>query len=251
MTTMSDEELKQLAADTLRSIGELREGQRETDRLFKEVGRRMEELAEQSARETAALRESQAETDRQLRESRAETDRQLRETDQWLKESRAETDRQLRETDRRLTELGRQLGGLGDKFGSFTEGMAFPSMKKLLEERFGADHVTLRSIARLNGRSHEVDVLAYANGDRGAVYVVEVKSHLREEGLEQILRLLRDFSQFYPEHRGKRLYGILAAVDVPGDLRDKVLREGIYLAQISGDTFALQVPASFAPRSFQ
>jgi hypothetical protein len=212
---MTDEELKELAADTLRGIAELRGG-------------------------ISELRESQRETDRVLRAGQRETE--------LLRESQRETDRQLRE-------LGRQLGGLGDKFGSFTEGMAFPSMKKLLQERFGANHVTLRSSARLNGRSHEVDVLAYGSGngggDGGAVYVVEVKSHLREDGLEQILRLLRDFPQFYPEHRGKRLYGILAAVDVPGDLRAKVLREGIYLAQISGDTFSLAVPESFSPRSFQ
>ena len=41
--------------------------------------------------------------------------------------SQAETDRQMKESkttvDIQLKELGRQIGGLGNKFGAFTEGM--------------------------------------------------------------------------------------------------------------------------------
>ncbi|MCM8750714.1 hypothetical protein NET02_16375, partial [Thermomicrobiaceae bacterium CFH 74404] len=43
---------------------------------------------------------------------------------------------QSRETDRQLRELKRQIGGLGDKFGYFAEGMALPTMEKLLRRRF-------------------------------------------------------------------------------------------------------------------
>ena len=32
-------------------------------------------------------------------------------------------------TDKQLKELGVQIGGLGKKFGSFTEGMAYPSLQ--------------------------------------------------------------------------------------------------------------------------
>ena len=39
----------------------------------------------------------------------------------------------LQETDRQIRELGKQIGGLGNKFGSFTEGLALPSMQKILQ----------------------------------------------------------------------------------------------------------------------
>ena len=45
----------------------------------------------------------------------------------------------MKDTDNQLKESGKQIGGLGDKFGSFTEGMAFPSLEKMLRERFGMD----------------------------------------------------------------------------------------------------------------
>jgi hypothetical protein len=173
----------------------------------------------------------------------AETDQLMRESDRLMRERQAETDRMLQE-------LGKQLGGLGAKFGGFTEGMAFPSMQKILRERFGMNTVSVRNIARKNGRSLEIDVLAYSNADVNEVYVVEVKSHLREDGIQQMLRILREFHDFYPVHEDKKVYGILAAVDIPEDLEKRVLAEGIYLARIHDDTFEITVPKSFQPRAY-
>lgn len=124
-------------------------------------------------------------TDQELRDlvaslavSQKETDLQIKETGNQLKE----TDRQLKETDRQLRkqmkELGIQIGGLGNKFGSFTEGMAFPSMEKILRKRFGMEMISLRAKKIKGDKILEIDVLAYANSEKNEVYVVEVKSHL-------------------------------------------------------------------------
>ena len=178
------------------------------------------------------------------------TNQELRSIIADLTVRQIETDRQLKETGRYIKEIGRQIGGLGEKFGGFTEGMAYPSMKKLLQERFGMSVVSPRVSSRQNGRTMEIDVLAYSNADINEVYVVEVKSHLREDGLEQMLRILRDFHHFFPGHEGKKVYGILAAVDVPDEVRKHVIREGIYLACIHDDNFQLVVPEGFQPRAF-
>ena len=154
------------------------------------------------------------------------------------------------ETDRILQENARQLQRLGEKFGGFTEGMAYPSMQKILFERFGMSVISARVSSRKNGRSLEIDVLAYANREVNEVYVVEVKSHLREDGLQQMLRILREFHEFYPGHEDKKVYGILAAVDAPEDLRERVLSQGIYLANIHDDTFEIRVPETFQSRAF-
>lgn len=149
-----------------------------------------------------------------------------------------------------IKELGQQIGGLGNKFGSFTEGLALPSMQKILRERFGVDTISPSVRLSREGQHLEIDVLAYANGAVNAAYVVEVKSHLREKDIEQLLNILRRFPDWFPEHRGKALYGILAAVDIPDALIPQVLAQGLYLAQIHDDLFELQVPADFQPRRF-
>ena len=172
-----------------------------------------------------------------------ETDRKFQETDQLI-------EKLSRETNQRIRELGQQIGGLGNKFGSFTEGLALPSMEKILRQRFGVDTVGPSVRVSRNGKHLEIDVLAYANGELNAAYVVEVKSHLREENIQQLLDILEHFAEWFPEHRDKKLYGILAAVHIPEALRQRVLEQGLHLARIHDDLFELQVPDNFQPQRF-
>ena len=96
----------------------------------------------------------------------------------------------------------------------------------------------------------EIDVLAYANSAINKVYVVEVKSHLREEGIEQLQQILQKFRFFFPEHQDKKLYGILAAVDMSETLKQRILQLGFYAARIKDDTFSLDVPPDFCAKAF-
>ena len=230
---MTNQELRALVAGLAPSLDQLRRFQAETAAQMRETDRHMRE------------------TDRRMQE----TDRLMQETSRELKELGRQTDRELKElgrqTDRQLKELGRQIGGLGEKFGGFTEGMALPSMTKLLRERFGMDVVAPSVRVRSGDEEMEVDVLAYSNSGAEEVYLVEVKSRLRDESLEQIWRRLRNFPRFFPMHRDKDLYGIVAAVDIPEHLRRKILAAGLYLAKIHDETFRLDVPEEFQARSFR
>jgi ElaB/YqjD/DUF883 family membrane-anchored ribosome-binding protein len=182
-----------------------------------------------------------------------ETDRKFQETDRKFQQTEAkmqDTDRLLREMSKIVKELGKQIGGLGEKFGSFTEGLALPSMEKILQQRFGMEVISPSVRVSKGGEHLEIDVLAYANGTVNAVYVVEVKSHLREEAIAQIKSLLERFRTFFPEHKDKTVYGILAAVDATDAMRERVLREGIYLARIHDNVFELDTPADFQPKAY-
>jgi hypothetical protein len=211
-----------------------------------DVWRLLAELTTRQSELTAA----QKETDLQLKEvSQAQ-----KETDRQLKELGQQTDRQLKElgkqTDRQLKELGKQIGGLGAKFGSFTEGLALPSIEKILRQRFGME-TTSPSVRVSKGGQHiEIDVLAYANGELNTAYIVEVKSHAREESIAQLKSILQRFRAFFPEHKDKQLYGILAAVDMSPDLREKTLQEGFYVAHIQDEVFELDIPENFQPQRY-
>lgn len=167
-----------------------------------------------------------------------------------LIQSQQETNRKFQETDRQIKELGKQIGGLGKKFGSFTEGLALPSMETLLRERFGMEIISPSVRASKNGQHLEIDVLAYANGDINAAYIVEVKSHVREEAIAQLKTILERFRYFFPEHQNKTLYGILAGVDLSADLREKILQAGFYVARIQDSVFELDTPTIFQPQAF-
>ncbi len=123
----------------------------------------------------------------ELTAAQKETDLQLKEVSQAQKE----TDRQLKETDRQLKELGKQIGGLGAKFGSFTEGLALPSMETILRQRFGMEIISPSVRASKGGQHLELDVFAYANGYLNTAYIVEVKSHVREDSITQLKSILQ------------------------------------------------------------
>ena len=71
---------------------------------------------------------------------------------------------------------GGEKGVLCNQFRGFTEGLALPLMTKVLPEKFGAETVAPRVKVHRGGQSLEVDVLAYSNGKKNEVFVVEVKS---------------------------------------------------------------------------
>jgi hypothetical protein len=155
------------------------------------------------------------------------------------------------ETDRQIKQVNKQLGELGNKFGSFTEGLALPSMEKVFYRDFGLDVVQPRARSRQNGRTMEIDVLAYDHpGGSKDVYIIEVKSHLTEKGIEQIKETIEEFPKYFPWGRDRTVYGVIAAVDIPDNVRNKVLKEGLYLARISDGTFTMQVPRGFKPKGF-
>ncbi|GCL55179.1 hypothetical protein NIES3806_25260 [Microcystis aeruginosa NIES-3806] len=204
----------------------------------------------------AELTAAQKETDRQLKE----TDRQLKEVSQQQKETelllkevsqqQKENAQQQKETDKQLKELGKQIGGLGAKFGSFTEGLALPSMETILRQRFGMEVISPSVRASKEGQHIEIDVLAYSNGELNTAYIVEVKSHVRQEDITQLKSILQRFRRFFPEHKDKKLYGILAAVDLSPELREKILQEGLYVARIHDQVFELDIPDNFQPQTY-
>ncbi|MCA2616221.1 MAG: DUF3782 domain-containing protein, partial [Microcystis sp. M25BS1] len=199
-----------------------------------DVWRILAELATAQAELTAAQKETELIL-KEVSQQQKENAQQLKETDLILKEvsqQQKENAQQQKKTDKQLKELGQQIGGLGAKFGSFTEGLALPSMEKILRQRFGMEVISPSVRVSKDGKHLEIDVLAYTNGELNTAYIVEVKSHAREESITQLKSILQRFRSFFPEHKDKKLYGILAAVDLSPELREKILQEGFYVARI-------------------
>jgi hypothetical protein len=248
---MTDQELKDLVAS-------LAVSQAETDRLMRVTRESIDEL-----------HRSQAETDRLMRaniEGIASLQGFQKVTDQELKDlvasrtvSRAEVDKEMedirrsqRATDRQIKEQGKQIGGIHAKFGAFTEGIVLPSMPRILKKQFNLEEDTIdyNPERRKNGRSYELDALAFSNSSQNIAIIIEVKSVLNADEIERMRTKLADFRYFYPEHVNKTLYAVVAAVQIPKGLGEAVIREGWYLARISGKTFRIDVPKDFVPKTF-
>jgi len=186
----------------------------------------------------------------------AEVARQQVELDKRRAEDLARTEAEKRLTEKSFQQVNAQLGGLGNKFGSFTEGLAFESMEKILRTTFHADTVA-RRVKSLRGReaqgfgAQEFDMIGERNGIHQEIYCVEIKSELNLKELEKSVKKFRQFFDLFPKYRDMKLYGIISAVDVRGAMAERVLHEGLYLATASDNNFKLvKPPRDFKPRAF-
>ena len=182
------------------------------------------------------------------------SDQELKDLVASLAVAQKETARQMeisrKEVDKQIKQTQKQLGELGNKWGTFTEGMAIASIKKILFEKFNISVVSERFSRRINGESIEMDAFGYENSNINTAVIVEIKSHLREEAVEQIERIMEDFPKFFPDHAEKKLYGILACVHAPDSIKNILRKKGIYLAVLHDDIFELHDFKNFTPKDF-
>ncbi|TAE25447.1 MAG: DUF3782 domain-containing protein [Candidatus Kapaibacterium sp.] len=215
---MTDQELKdlvaQLALDTQAFKAQLASSQEQADKRAEAADHSLEAFKNQ-------LAASQEAADRRA----------------------AEADRRAAEADRDTKELKQQIGGLGNKFGYFTEGLLLPSVERILMEQFGVTDFIMRWKTRQGAEWQELDGFGFVNGDKNIGFVVEVKSRLDERGIEQTLSQLRRFGTFHPSYKGMTLYGIIAAVDAPSSAtRQAVYDAGLYLVTTDDDIAEMPAP---------
>ena len=155
-----------------------------------------------------------------------------------------------KETAKQIKQTQKQLGELGNKWGTFTEGMAMASLERILFENFKIPTTSQRVKKRMNGESIEMDAFGYENSTVNTAVVVEIKSHLRDDSVEQIERIMEDFPRFFPDHADKKLYGIIACVHAPDNIKNLLRKKGIYLAVLHDDIFELHDFKNFTPKDF-
>ena len=154
------------------------------------------------------------------------------------------------DTWKQIKQVNKQLGELGNKWGTFTEGMALESIKKILLEKFKIQVTSQNYSKRMDGESIEIDVFGYENSLINTAVVVEIKSHLREDAVEQIENTMTNFPKFFPDHADKKLYGIIACVHAPENIKNILRKKGIYLAVLHDDIFKLYPFKDFTPKDF-
>lgn len=171
-------------------------------------------------------------------------------TDKELKELVASIAIAQKETAKQIKQTQKQLGELGNKWGTFAEGMAIASIQKILFDQFKIPTVSQNLTKRMNGDTIEIDAFGYENSTLNTAVVVEIKSHLKEDAIEQIEETMKNFPKFFPDHANKKLFGLIACVHAPESLRNILRKKGIYLAIMNDDTFKLYEFKNFTATDF-
>ena len=200
----------------------------------------MEHLIELT-RSIREIRDEARERQREVAAQMQQTDRQMQETDRRMQE----TDRRMQETDRRLK---RAENLFTTQWGKLMESLVEGDLVRLLQARGVSVEGTLqRSRKRRNGQHFEIDILA-TNG--AEVVAVEVKTTLRPEGVGRFVGKLSRFLEWYPEYRGRTVYGAVAYLDGGDDVTMYAERQGLFVIRATGNSASIVNAEDFEPRSF-
>ena len=269
---ITEEELKELKEETEKSfqraaelIREVAANREQSDKISDETRREIEEIRRKREAESTRC---QAEIEEIRRKREAESKRCQAEIEEIRKKSEAESAirrAEIEEIQKRASELseknektiaelsaasenhGKSIGDLGNKFGKFTESLAEPSLKWILDERFEADYQGWLLGGKSRGsKDLEVDGWATARNGTGAAFLVEVKSRFKPKHIKQVWRIVEKFRQYKTEYRHQPVYPILAVVEITDRHRELVWNSGIYLIEIADGVFEMaKPPANF------
>ena len=181
------------------------------------------------------------ETDRQLKERAAETDRKFQETKQLLEERSLETDKAIKKGSDNTDKLG-------NRQGDFVEEMVKPGVVRLFQARGLKVHRTMQNlICRDDGGQHlaEVDLLVV---DTDTAIVVECKSFLGIDDINDHLERMAKFKTYWPEYAAYKLLGAVAAMVLPDGVGRYAYRKGLFVLAQTGAIVEIRNDERFEPK---
>ncbi len=210
---------------------------KETDRQMKETDRIMREKRENSEREFEKLRQV-------MQEQSRETDRKFQETDRKFQE----TDRKFQETREIIKETSRKVGALSNRLGEFVEEMVRPGVEELFQGRGVDVHSQIGPMKASDADGGiQVDL---AVGNTTEMVLIECKSKLSEDDVNDHLERLAKFKKYFPEYADKQLMGAVAAMIIPEDVARYAYRKGLFVMAQSGDMMVILNDEKFVPGIF-
>jgi hypothetical protein len=240
----------------------------ETQKSIVEMRQTMRENSAETQKSTAETQKSIVETQKSIvemrqtmRENSAETQKSIVEMRQTMRENSAEMQKSIAEiwqhietmqsrTDKQIAQVNKQLGEMGNKWGTFTEGLSIASVEKIVKKLFKVTHFSPNAMRTVENEHIEIDALGIANGDVEVAVLVEVKSHLRKEDLQQLTKIIHKFPKMYPEYKSKKLYAVIACIYAPKNLRHELRKQGIYLVMPQDNILQVIRFEEFTPKNF-
>lgn len=177
-----------------------------------------------------------------IAQSQKETDRILKE----VSESRKETELELKALSREVKSVSTNVGRLSNRLGEFVEEAVRPSAVRLFRVRGIDVHEVHQNIsAKRNDESLEIDLLVVNNND---VIVIECKSNLSIDDVNDHLIRLEKIKRLLPDHKDKRISGAVAGMVILENVATYAIKKGLYLIGQNGEHLELRNEMGFTAK---
>jgi hypothetical protein len=180
------------------------------------------------------FRTSAEEFDRRLRESDRRIEQARLESDRRIEQAKLESDRTIAELKRTVEQTNRAVNSLTTRWGRFVEELVQPAVLRLFQEK-GIDikEIYPRARVKRQGIAMEIDILAVDDTD---VVLVECKSRLSKDDVDEFLEKLTRFKIAFPHYKNYQAYGAVAGIEIDEGIDRYAYNKGLFVIKPSGDT---------------
>jgi len=145
-----------------------------------------------------------------------------------------------------VSKVSKNVGDLTGKWGKFVEGLVAPGAVKLFNERgIEVERTSTRNRVRKGGEEMEIDVLI--ENEECAV-VIEVKSTLKVEDVNELIEKLKRFREFFPRYEDSKLIGAVAGIVIEERADRYAYRQGLFVIGQTGETVKILNDDKFKPK---
>jgi len=181
------------------------------------------------------------ETDKQFKETDKkfnETDKKFNETDKMLSEKFKETDKKIKELSALFT----------SQWGKLVESLVEGDLIKLLNKKgIQVERTIQRVKGNKDGEDFEFDIVA-VNGQQ--VVIVEVKTTLRPNDVNDFHEKLWKSKRYMPEYSDKNIYGGVAFIIAEGASDRMAEKLGFFVIRATGNSSSIVNGKGFKPKVF-
>ena len=224
-----------------------------TEQRNMEMNAEKENESERIERRILKMRAEIVAIEKETAEIRKETEAIRKEAEaKWNKNNQtlAELNQSLAELNQSLAELhetdkrhGKQIGGYGNQIGDFTESLAMPSIRRILDQRFNAD---FQGDVNYDWEDQDgplqVDAWGISRNGAKEVYLVEIKRKFKRGHIHQVRQMVKRFRSYYANYSDSPIYPVIAAVKISDIDRRKLWEMGMYVIDIADGVFNLATP---------
>lgn len=148
-----------------------------------------------------------------------------------------------------IQDLNKKFGDMSRKLGTIVEDLVLPSMPRIINEKFGfeLEAFYINSKFKKQGRNQEYDAIGLY---KDFVFLNSTKTTLRDKDITDFKILMKDFLFWFPEHKGKKMVGVLAAFDISENVLSACEAEGFMVMGAGGDLMELRNSPKFQPKEF-
>ncbi len=158
-------------------------------------------------------------------------------------------DERLKETGEIAAETSKMMEAIVGKWEMFVERLVAPGGRRMFRERgIGVTTTSMQVYVQRNGKKEiEINVLVES---QEYVLPIKVRCTLNVEEVDEHLKDMQRFKQFFPHFKDRKVIGAVAGIVIDEDADRYAYRKGLFVIGQTGETVKILNDEKFEPKEW-